>query len=497
MGVFSKYFPLGLGTTRFPVSGPNDVAGLENSIALARHAIDSGINYIDTAYSYSSGMANTVLKEVFAMVKKPLGVTVKVAYGSDKTADKARRRVETQLKSMGLSKAQFFVCWTIYTYEEFEQIMQKGGVYEGAQIMKQEGLIDHICFSTHAKPDEITKIIKSGAFEGVTLSYNLTNAVAMLPVLDTAYSHGVDVSVMNPLGGGVIPQNPGFFSFAKEGDTSVIQAALCFVAAHPAVKIVLSGMNSIVEIDENISSFTSDVSEKPNERLNRVMKSLSSLPGFCTSCNYCAGCPKGIPISEIMRKRNSLHFPIKKDYNRNDQEVLDNIKVFYPLVSLNEWFPNTPDNPCVLCGQCNEKCTQRLNVIDGIADVYRRVKESGYSKLQRKERLKCLLHNKGYTRVGLYPSGGFAQLVVSLYNQLLGPPTFEWLQFNSNPKTWGKMSAGMPVYSPADIPKLSIDIIVICSYKFDAEIYETLHGYEKDGIKVVKLHRETDVPWIY
>jgi predicted aldo/keto reductase-like oxidoreductase len=98
-------------------------------------------------------MAQTVLKEAFAQTDKPFGVTVKVMRDMDKSADDARRRAELQLKAMGLEKAAFFTCWTIFSHEIFLEIMKKGGVYEGAQKLKDDGIIDHKIVKLHRGND--------------------------------------------------------------------------------------------------------------------------------------------------------------------------------------------------------------------------------------------------------------------------------------------------------------------------------------------------------
>ena len=150
MSIFSNHFPLGLGTSRFPIAGPDDTKGIEQSIALVYQALESGITYVDVGYNYSACMALFVLKEAFQQTDQPFSVTAKVMYGPDRTADDARRRIELYLKAMGLEKVQYFTCWTIWNYEVFENIMKKGGIYEGALRLKDEGLIDHICCSLHA-----------------------------------------------------------------------------------------------------------------------------------------------------------------------------------------------------------------------------------------------------------------------------------------------------------------------------------------------------------
>jgi predicted aldo/keto reductase-like oxidoreductase len=501
MTIYDNYFPLGLGTSRFPISGPNDIAGIDKSIELVRHALERGANYVDTSYTYSAGMAQTVLKEAFGQTKKRVGVTVKVMHDMDKTADDARRRVELQLKAMGLEKAAFFTCWTIVSYAQFSQIIVKGGIYDGALKLKVEGVIDHICFSCHAPADDTIRIIESGAFEGATLSYSLLNAPSMQSVLDAALKHNVGVAIMNPLGGGVIPQNPDFFSFAKyDGDESVPNAARRFVKAHPAVNIVISGVGSIREIDENIKAFTGENLEANETRLNRALKSVEGIKNFCTGCNYCSGCPAEIPISEIMKMRNSLLFGNKSSYNRTEPRLVENIDLFRSHTSRIDsavWFPQTADNPCIRCGQCESKCTQNLNIVDSIADMYDRAAKIGFYLEYRRQRIAELLYDRGYQKVGLYPNGGFANLIRDLYSETFGEPTFEWLQFNSDPKMSGELSGGLAIHSPNEIANIKPDIIVVCTYKYDSEIYESLSKYEDNGIKIVKLHKATDAPWVF
>jgi len=499
MGVFSNYFPLGLGTGRFLINRPDDKEGIEKSAQLAVKAIESGINYIDTAYTYSAGMAQTALKEAFKQTDKVFGVTVKVMYDMDKTAYDTQRRTMLQLNAMGLERAQFFTCWNITSYNQFQKIMEKGGVYDGALKLKDEGIIDHICCSLHASVSDSIKIIESGVFEGATISYSLLNAIQMKPVLDSALNNNVDIAVMNPLGGGIIAQNHDFFYFAKYENESIITAALRFAKAHPAVKIVLSGLSRETELTENLTAFTGENVESDDKRVMRVFEGIKEIDNFCVNCNYCNVCPCEIPIPELMNKRNTLLFSTAERYNRTEPELVKNISLFYSHShsGTDEWFPDSPENPCIRCGKCEKLCTQKLKIIESIADMYDRAGKVNYSLKSRKERIEELLVNKNYKRVGLYPNGGFANMIVELYNRYWDKPDFEWLQFNSDPKMWGELSGGLRVFSPDEIIKLNPDIIIICTYKYDEEIYKSLVHYEEKGIKIVKLHRKTDVPWAF
>lgn len=85
-------------------------------------------------------------------------------------------------------------------------------------------------------------MLKSRAFEAVTISFSLLNSPRYHEVLRTAHELGIGVAAMNPLGGGIIPNNADFFSFAKSDDgEAVTEAALRYVLAHEPIQIALSG----------------------------------------------------------------------------------------------------------------------------------------------------------------------------------------------------------------------------------------------------------------
>lgn len=498
MTVFDKYFPIGLGTARFPINGPNDEAGIEKSVRLVLKALDLGINYIDTSHIYSGGMAQTVLKQAFAQTKRQYAVTLKINYWLDKTADAAWRRAESALKIMGISRAAFFVAWSIKSYEEFREITKKGGVYDCALKMREEKLIDHICFSTHAPIPEMIQIIESGAFEGVTVSCSLLNGVAMQPVLEAARKHNLGVAVMNPLGGGIIPQNTDVFSFARnDDDQSTVQAALRYITAQPAVQIVISGCETEREIEENVANLKLPDAEPGQERIARVNKDIAGLEGFCTGCGYCDSCPKGIPIPAIMQSRNTLLFTPPADYNRTELEQLKNITLFRKLHFDFQLGMEQMENPCIHCRQCEKKCTQRLKICDALEDTYNRAKRTGYLEEAAKERLQTLLAGMRYQKVGFYPNGGYADYVLKKYKQFFGQPEWEILMFNSNPKTWNTRSGGFMVHAPDEIPSLHPDAIIVCTYRYDTEIFNALAQYAEQGIEIVKLHHADDIPWVF
>jgi ferredoxin len=194
-----------------------------------------------------------------------------------------------------------------------------------------------------------------------------------------------------------------------------------------------------------------------------------------------------------MRARNKLLFSQNESYNRKGTELCKNISLFHRC----DFLPENADNPCVKCGICESRCTQKLSIIDGVSDFYERAEKCGYSLSARANRVKSIFEHKKYSRVGLFPNGGFANYIVDTYNAVFVNPDFEWVLFNNNKSLRGKSENGLIIHAPDDIAGINPDIIIVCSYKYEDEIYKQLLEYEKNGVEIIKLHSANDVPWVW
>lgn len=88
-------------------------------------------------------------------------------------------------------------------------------------------------------------------------------------------------------------------------------------------------------------------------------------------------------------------------------------------------------------------------------------------------------------------------MIIRLYQEFFGEPEFEWLQFNSDPKMWGQMADERLVHGPDEIIGLKPDIVLICTYKYDQDIFDSLRQYEEQGVRLEKLHRAEEMPWVF
>lgn len=487
MNIYEHMFPLGFGTNRFSVKNPADSTEFEYAIEVVRAALDAGVSYFDVSHTYSNSMAQSICKAAFRQTKAPRHVTVKSSLLYDTTADDALRRTEDTLRILGVDHAFSFVLWNISSYEQFLKIMQKGGLYEGAVAAQKRGLVEHICFSSHAPPADIIKILNTDVFEGVTLSFSVLNKQVMEPILDCAKKRDIGVVVMNPLGGGLIPQQQAYFSFLQHSEESSVQAALRYVYAHPAVKIVLSGMSSLEELRENLGAFRNKDPEKAEDRIARVDSSVRSINGFCTGCRYCDGCPKGINVYELMQAYNTTLFPQPNVLDKSSNSRLrEDISICDYLNKTFGRFPADCINPCIKCGRCAERCTARLPIIQRIEEIYKRCEEIGFSECSVLYRLRRLIGEK--SRIAFYPAGRHTERIMSLLNQAFSGKQFEISLFDSNSGVWGRTVAGVGVQNPEGILQAAPEIIIISSYNFSEEIYESLSAKLGGKIPVVKLH---------
>lgn len=500
MSIYSHHFPLGLGTNRFPVSSSDDGRGIEKSVELVKYALELGVDYIDTSYSYAKTQAHSIIRRAFEQTDKRAEVTVKVKSGLVKNADDTYNYVEQSLKELGIRRAAYFMCWCILSIGEFDDIMKPGGIYDGAKLLLRGGLVEHIVFSTHAPNSDIIRIIDSNAFEAMTISYSLLNAQNMNPVLDLAHSKGMGVAVMNPLAGGIIPQNKDFFRFAQMSeDDGVIPATLRFAKSHPAVDIVLAGPSTLEELQEDVAALTPQKSHtvSQEERHSRVLKAASSIEGYCSGCRYCDGCPQGIPISEIMQSRNTLIFnSANSEYSFASKTVRENIELFNRLGKEFSVMLDSGVSPCIECGQCEKNCTQRLKIIESITDTYKRAETVCCTRSARRERLDKLLNDKGYMKVAFWPGGWNSSYILNLYRENFGQHPFEIVYIDSNPERTGQKVDGIEIFPPEMIPQLEPDVILVCNFKYATDIAKNARKYETEKTKAVSLFENSDIPWV-
>jgi uncharacterized protein len=343
---------LGFGGMRF-----GDVDDHDKCVEMMVEAARGGVTYFDTAPGYFQGKSETVFGKGLAELRRqnlPYYCASKTFKSNESDI---RKEIEAQLERLKLDHIDFYHIWCITNLENWQE-RKKDGVLEAFQKLKDEGLIKHICVSSHLIGDEIKELLMEGVFEGVLFGYSAYNFNTRQAAFDAITAHNLGCVVMNPLGGGLIPQNPQLFDFIKtQPQETVVEAALRFLMAHEEITVSLVGFQTIEQVREALSAVEGykPISEA---KLTEMRKNVSaSFEGVCTGCQYCDNCPEGIAIPQLMDAYN------QKILGGDDQQILNRLKWHWGGMSHEE------AAKCVECGRCEEECTQHLNIIERLKEI--------------------------------------------------------------------------------------------------------------------------------
>ena len=269
-----------------------------------------------------------------------------------------RRDIETSLTRMNLDYIDFYHVWCIVTFDEYET-RRDNGVFKEFEKLKDEGLIKHICISTHMTGADIESAVKDYPFEGILLGYSAMNFAYRDQGIQAAADLNRGIVVMNPLGGGLIPQNPDRFSFIKtEEKQSVTEAALHFLMSDKRINVSLVGFDTAEHLKQVIRA-VDNFKPLSDEKIQQIRNSLSdSFNKMCTSCCYCDNCPQKIDIPKLMEAYN--HYML----SGKGQDAVNRLRWHWGVNPDSEML-----RACTECGQCEIDCTQKLPIIERIKEL--------------------------------------------------------------------------------------------------------------------------------
>jgi uncharacterized protein len=344
---------IGFGGMRF-----DDQDDVDKCASLIYSIYYAGVNYFDTApgYGKSEDLFGVAFKEMNkTRVEKPFYVSTKTA---KENPAQVRRDLETSLKRMNLDYIDFYHVWCLVTPEQYQR-RKANGVLKEFEKLKQEGLVKHICVSTHMTGFEIGDMMNDYPFEGVTLGYSAMNFAYREAGLEAAAKLNRGVVVMNPLGGGLITQHPDRFDFVRtQENETIVEGALHFLMNDPRITVALIGMgneNHLKDAVHAVENFRSIETEK----IEKIRSSLKdSFNELCTGCRYCDNCPEGIPVPKMMESYNHLLLSSKA------KTLVDRMYWHWGITTEDDY-----SSRCVECGLCEEECTQKLPIINRLKEI--------------------------------------------------------------------------------------------------------------------------------
>lgn len=354
---------LGFGCMRFPViNRDNSHIDEEKAIKMLHYAIDNGVNYIDTAYPYH-GQTSEVLvgKALKGGYREKVKLATKLPIWLVKTPEDCDKFLDEQLKKLDTEYIDLYLVHAL-DKEKFKKVKELG-IWDFLCRAKESGKIKNIGFSFHDDVKTFKEILDTYDWDFCQIQYNYMdiNTQAGDEGLAYAASKGVPVVVMEPLRGGKLAKNPPeevMYELQETGMTPA-ELALRWVWNHPEVKVVLSGMGTMEQVQENLKTadkaYASSLTEKELKVVSDIRNSYNSRTKVgCTGCGYCMPCPAGVDIPENFSIYNEAFI----------YDDLDSIKSYY-----NRMDEKKRASSCVKCGKCEKLCPQGIQIRKMLEEV--------------------------------------------------------------------------------------------------------------------------------
>ncbi len=347
-----KVSRFGLGCMRLPQEE-------EESIKIVRHAVDHGINYLDTAYMYKNNevLVGKALRDNYR--EKVVLATKSPIWHIEKHED-FERLLDEELMRLGTDYIDVYLLHNLNP-KHWETVQRHDGLTFLDKMVKK-GKIRHKGFSIHNTFPAFKEILDSFDWEMAQIQMNILdeNQQVTIDSLPYAAAKGVPLVIMEPLRGGSILTDPPreVLDLIDSFPVKRSLAEWCFrwLYNRPEISVILSGVKSIEQLQDNLAIFENSASgvmsaeeQELIKAIQKIFESQKAIP--CTDCKYCLPCPQGVNIPKVFNM-----------FNRNQMTKPHNVqKIAYRCEMI---FNKSSGDHCAACGQCEEKCPQKLPIME-------------------------------------------------------------------------------------------------------------------------------------
>lgn len=355
----------GFGCMRLPMKG--EEVDIPQTKEMVDAFLEAGFNYFDTAHGYLQGKSETALREALTSryPRSQYILTDKLTNFFFKKEEDIRPFFASQLEACGVDYFDFYLMHA-QGAENFK-FFKACRAYETAFALKEEGKVRHVGISFHDRAEVLEHILTEyPQIEVVQIQFNYLDyddpAVESRKCYEVCRKYGKPVIVMEPVKGGNLvnlPENAKKILDELHGG-SPASYAIRFAAGFEGIMMVLSGMSSMEQMEDNLSYMKefqplNDQEKLAVQKVRDIFHSMNLIS--CTSCRYCvAGCPKHISIPDLFAVMNTkqIHHDWNADY-------------YYNVVHTSGEKGKASD--CIQCGKCEQACPQHLPIRDLLVKV--------------------------------------------------------------------------------------------------------------------------------
>jgi len=342
----------------------------ELSTKMVKLALENGVNYIDTAYPYHDGKSELFVRELIKEIdRESFFLADKLPIWDCETKEDVDRIFHEQLEKCGVDYFDFYLIHAV-NKNRIEQV-KRLDLFKTLERYRSEGKIRNIGFSFHDDLEAFKAWVDLYDWDFVQIQLNYMDVEHQqgLEGYNILAQKGIPVIVMEPVKGGSLANfnkniENKFKSYNK--DVSIASWAFRWVASLPNVKVILSGMSNLEQVEDNIKTFSdfTPMNEEELAIIKEVRVDILNLSKVdCTSCNYCMPCPHGVDIPKNFRIFNN------HSMYENDKYVQ------WVVGEMNK--EGTTAEMCIECGECLSKCPQFIEIPTKLAEFDTYLKENG------------------------------------------------------------------------------------------------------------------------
>jgi len=357
---------LGYGCMRLPVlEGAPEKIDEEKATELLRYAIDNGVNYVDSAYSYHGGMGEVFLGKALADgYREKVLLATKLSCKRVNCKEDLDRFLNEQLEKLRTDCIDFYLLHAVK--KSYWEKMKKFGIIEFLERARAAGKIKYTGFSFHDELDVFKEVVDAYPLDLCQIQFNFLDEDFQAGVegLKYAAEKGLAVVIMEPLRGGnlasKVPEEARKVWDRAKIKRTPAEWAFRYLWNYPEISVVLSGMSEPDHLKENLKiaeeGHPGSLSAEEKNLIAEVKEIYRARTKVnCTGCRYCMPCPSGVNIP-----RNLSYL--------NDVFMLDDVANarFQYGVLLS---PEEKAGNCVECGECEEVCPQNIKIREMLKEV--------------------------------------------------------------------------------------------------------------------------------
>ncbi|NLO49459.1 MAG: aldo/keto reductase [Clostridiales bacterium] len=322
-------------------------------------ALEQGVNYLDCAYIYP-GIETAVGKFLSKGYRDSVHLATKLPHYLIKKPIDLDRYFEEQLRRLQTNRIDYYLLHMLGDIGAWERMLNYG-IIEWVLNKKASGQINNFGFSFHGGCESFLQLIDAFDWDFCMIQYNYIDDYSQAGIRGLKYAadKGIPVIIMEPLRGGrladKLPKEAKALFDGFSPKRSPAEWAFRWLYAQKEVSVVLSGMNSIAQIEENTRIASEDrpagLTCAELELFVKVREAIrKNIKVPCTGCGYCMPCPQGVDIPVCFNCLNALY----------SEGFYTGMKEYFMCTALG--VNQSTASGCIRCGKCERHCPQGIEI---------------------------------------------------------------------------------------------------------------------------------------